>query len=36
VLFRSIIATHDKELLERANARVIQLRDGQIWSMDQA
>ena len=31
-----IIATHDKELLERGNARVIQLRDGQLWSTDSA
>jgi cell division transport system ATP-binding protein len=27
-----IIATHDKELIRRGNARVIQLRDGQVWS----
>ncbi|MBI5064142.1 MAG: ATP-binding cassette domain-containing protein [Desulfatitalea sp.] len=31
-----IIATHDKELLERGHARVIQLRDGQLWSTDPA
>ena len=31
-----IIATHDKELLQRGNARVIQLRDGQLWSTDSA
>jgi cell division transport system ATP-binding protein len=31
-----IIATHDKELLERGSARVIQLRDGQLWSTDSA
>ncbi|MFZ1985662.1 MAG: cell division ATP-binding protein FtsE [Desulfatitalea sp.] len=29
-----IIATHDKELLKRSNARVVQLRDGQLWSAD--
>ncbi len=29
-----IIATHDKELLERGHARVIQLRDGQLWSTE--
>jgi cell division transport system ATP-binding protein len=27
-----IIATHDKELMRRGNARVIQLRDGQVWA----
>lgn len=26
-----IVATHDKELLKRADARVVQLRDGRIW-----
>ena len=31
-----IIATHDKELLQRGHARVIQLRDGQLWSTDSA
>ncbi|MBI5550443.1 MAG: cell division ATP-binding protein FtsE [Desulfobacterales bacterium] len=29
-----IIATHDKELLERGHARIIQLRDGQLWSTE--
>jgi len=27
-----IVATHDKKLLERRNSRVVQLRDGQLWS----
>ena len=31
-----IIATHDKELLKRSNARIVQLRDGQLWSADPA
>jgi len=31
-----VIATHDKELLQRGHARVIQLRDGQLWSTDSA
>ena len=26
-----IVATHDKELLKRANTRVVQLRDGRLW-----
>lgn len=31
-----IIATHDKELLKRPDARIVQLRDGQMWSADAA
>ena len=30
-----IVATHDKNLLQRGNARVVQLRDGQLWSDEQ-
>jgi cell division transport system ATP-binding protein len=31
-----VIATHDKELLQRGQARIVQLRDGQIWSTQAA
>ncbi len=31
-----VIATHDKELLARGHARIIQLRDGQLWSTEPA
>ncbi len=28
-----IIATHDRDLIRKGNTRVIQLRDGQVWSL---
>jgi len=29
-----IIATHDKSLLERENSRIVQLREGQLWTSE--
>ena len=31
-----IVATHDKTLLQRSNSRIVNLRDGQLWSNEPA
>jgi len=31
-----IVATHDKTLLQRSNSRIVNLRDGQLWSNESA